>query len=67
MSQSNLVTESGVYSFLDANWHHQITYVKFNLNVVYSPPYGRELWNYKLANYDCIQRAIANYDWEKAF
>ena len=27
----------------------------------------REVWHYKLANSECIQRAIANYDWEKAF
>ena len=37
------------------------------LNVIYPPPYGRKVWYYKLGNYECIQRAIANYDWEKAF
>ena len=66
-SQPNLVTESGVHSSLHENCHHQITYVKFNLNVIYPPPYEREVWHYKLANSECIQRAIANYDWEKAF
>ena len=24
--------------------HHQITYEKFNLNVIYPPPYEREVW-----------------------
>ena len=24
-------------------------------------------WHYKLANSECIQGEIANYDWEKAF
>ena len=38
-----------------------------NLNVIYPPPYDREAWQYKLANYDCIQSAIANFDWEKTF
>ena len=33
----------------------------------YPPPYKREVWHYKLANCDCIQRAIKNFDWEKAF
>ena len=33
-SQPNLVTESGVHSSLHANCHHQITYAKFNLNVI---------------------------------
>ena len=27
----------------------------------------KEVWYYKLANSECIQRAIANYDWEKFF
>ena len=33
----------------------------------YPPPYEREVWHYKLANSDCIQRAIKNFDLEKAF
>ena len=66
-SQSNLVTESGVYSPLHANCHHLITYVKFKLNVIYPAPNEREVWHYKLVNSECIQRAIADYDWEKAF
>ena len=53
-SQPNSVTESGVHSSLYANCHHQITYVKFNLNVIYPPPYEREVWHYKLANTECI-------------
>ena len=61
-SQPNLVTESGVHSSLHANYHHQITYVKFNLNVIYPPSYKREVWHYKLANSECIQLGIANYD-----
>ena len=40
-SQPNLVTESGVHSSLHANCHHQITYLKFNLNVIYPTPYER--------------------------
>ena len=59
--------ESGVHSSLHANCHHQLPYVKFNLNVFYPPPYEREVWHYELANSDCIQSAIKNFDWEKAF
>ena len=66
-SQPNLVIESGVHSSLHANCHHQITYVKFKLNVIYPPPYEREVWYYKLANSDCIESARANFDWEKVF
>ena len=41
--------------------------MKFNLNVFYPRPYEREVWYYKLANSDCIQRAIKNFDWKKVF
>ena len=29
------------------------------------PSYEREIQHYKLANCECMQRAIANYDWDK--
>ena len=59
--------ESGVHSSLNENCHHQLSYVKCNLNVFCSPLYEREVWHYKLANSDCIPREIKNFDWEKAF
>ena len=34
-TQPNLVMESGVHSSLHANCHHQLPYVKFNLNIFY--------------------------------
>ena len=37
-SQPNQVRESGIQSSLRVNCHYQITYVKFNLNVIYPPP-----------------------------
>ena len=37
-SQPNLVIESGVHSSLHANCHHQLTYVKFNSNVIIHLP-----------------------------
>ena len=66
-TQSNLVMESGVHSSLHADCHHQLPSVKFNLIFFYPPPYEWEVWHYKLTNSDCIQRAIKNFDWEKAF
>ena len=41
--------------------------MKFNLNAFYPPPYEREVWHYKLANSDCIQRTVKSFDCEKAF
>ena len=66
-SQTNLVIESGVYSSLHVSCHHHTAYAKFNLNVTYPPTYEREVWHYKLANWDFIQRSITNFSWEKAF
>ena len=66
-TQPNLVMESGDHSSLHANCHHQLPYVKFNLNVFHPPPYEREVWHYKLTNSDCIQRVIKNFDVEKVF
>ena len=40
-SQPNLIIESGFHSSLHANCHHQITHVKFNLNVIYPHLYER--------------------------
>ena len=59
--------ESGVHSSLHANCHHQLPYVKFNLNVFYPSSYEREVWHYKVGNSDCIQKAIKNFAWEKTF
>ena len=41
--------------------------LKFNSNVFYAPAYKREVRHYKLANTDCIQGLIANFDREKVF
>ena len=38
----HLVTESGVHSSSHENCK---TYAKFNLNVIYPPPYEREVWH----------------------
>ena len=40
---------------------------KFNLDIVYPPPYEREIWHYQKTNIDLIKRAINSFDWEKAF
>ena len=40
-SQPDLVVESGVQSSLVQSCHHQIVFAKFNLKVVFPPPYER--------------------------
>ena len=59
-TQPNLVMESGVHSSLHANYHHHITFAKFNLKIHYPPPYEREVWHYQKANVDQIRQAISS-------
>ena len=66
-SQPNLITDSGVHSSLHSNCHHQIVFAKFNLHIVYPPPYLREIWHYREANTRLIRRAIKEFNWERAF
>ena len=63
-SQPNMVIDSGVHASLHANCHHQIIYAKFDLKIIYPPPYERTVWHFKHANSDHIKRAIDIFDWE---
>ena len=65
-SQPNMVIDSGVHASLHANCHHQIIYAKFDLKIIYLPPYERTVWHFKHANSDHIKRAIDIFDWESA-
>ena len=40
-SQPNMVIDSGVHASLHANYHHQIIYAKFDLKIIYPPPYQK--------------------------
>ena len=62
-----MITDSGVHSSLHSNCHHQIVLTKFNLHIVYPPPYSREIWHYREANTRLIRRAIKEFNWERAF
>ena len=66
-SLPNLIIDSGVHSCLQPNCHHQIVYAKFNFEVIYPPPYLREVWHYKDANIELIRRAVIGFNWTRAF
>ena len=65
--QPNLVTNSGIKPSVHENCHHQITYAKFNLQIIYPPSYQRLVWDYKNANASSIQKALNMIDWNKLF
>ena len=66
-NQPNLVTESGVYPSLHPKCHHQIVFVKLNLNVEYPPLYECLIWDYKNADIPSINCAIEIFDWGNSF
>ena len=53
-SQPSLMMESGVHSSLHPNCHHQEVFAKFNLSVLYPPPYEGTVWFYKKTNPELI-------------
>ena len=65
--QPSLVVDSGVHPTLHENCHHQITYCKLNLNIVYPPPYERLVWDFKRANVNAVTTAINQVEWKFLF
>ena len=62
-----MITDSGVHSSLHSNCLHQIVFAKFNLHIVYPPPYLREIWHYREANTRLIRHSIKEFNLERAF
>ena len=66
-SQTNLITESGVNLSLHPSSHHQIIFTKFNLEIHYPPTYFPDVWHCQDANTKLMRRAIAVFDWDRAY
>ena len=65
-SQTNLVMSPCIHSSLHWNCHHKIIFAKFDLKVHY-PPCEREVWHFKKANTDDMERAINGFPWKSFF
>ena len=44
-AKPNLIIESGVHPSLYPNSHHQIIFAKFNLKIIFPPPYFSNVWH----------------------
>ena len=66
-SQLNLDMEFGVHSYHHANYHHHITFWKFNLRIYYFSSYEQEAWHYQKAYADQIRQAINELPWDNPF
>ena len=66
-SNHSFISSSGVEVSLFEKCHHHLIYGKINFNVPLPPPYIREVWDYKKAKVENIQRSISSIDWDFMF
>ena len=64
-SQSNLIIEPSVHPSLHPNCHHQIAYVKFNLQIHFPPPNSPKFWHHKDAKTKPTIRSIEKLNWQR--
>ena len=62
----NITRNCGIENTIHEKCHH-IIYGTLNFNVTLPPPYYGEIWVYKHANTENIQKAISMFDRHKAF
>ena len=43
--------------------YHNIIYGTLNFDIPLPPPYYRDVWHYKHANTECIQKTISTFYW----
>ena len=58
---------SGIKPSLNENCDHQITYAKFNLQIIYPSPYQRLVWDYKNGKASSVEKALSMINWNKLF
>ena len=61
-SDFNITRNYGIEKKIHKKCHHEIIYGTLNFNVPLPPPYSREIWDYKHANTENIQKAISMFD-----
>ena len=65
--QANLSANTGVFTSLNPNCHHQIMNSSFDLNICYPAPYQRQIWDYKKADSTNIRKMLDSVNWAKLF
>ena len=61
-SNASCIRSYGIEQPIYERCHHSITYGTLDFNVPLPLPYYREIWDYKNADTESIQRAISNFD-----
>ena len=60
--QLNITSNCEIEKTAPEKCYHNITYGTFNFNVPLPLPYYAEIWNYKHANIEKIQKAVSVFD-----
>ena len=55
-----------MHALIHPNYHHQITCMKLNLKIHYTPPYKWKIQHHQKANIGHIRRARKEFSWEKS-
>ena len=66
-SDWNINRNCGIKKAIHEKCHHDIIYGTLSFNVPLPSPYYGEIWDYKHANTENIQKVISMFDWHKAF
>ena len=66
-SNTSFVKNCGSELSIYEKCHHNIIYGTLNFDIPLPPSYYRDIWDYKNADTDSIQKAISAFDWSKAF
>ena len=66
-TNQNVISNYGVDVSLFNKCHHNIIHGKIDIRVPLPPVYVREVWDCSKANVENIKKAVANFNWKRAF
>ena len=66
-SNTSFVKNCGSELLICEKCHHNIIYGTLNFDIPLPPPYDKDIWDYKHANTEIIQKAISTFYWSKSF
>ena len=66
-TNQNVISNYGVDFSLFNKCHHNIIHGKIDICVPLPPVYVCEVWDYSKANVENIKKAVANFNWKRAF
>ena len=66
-ANQNVISNYGVDVSLFNKCHHNIIHGKIDIRVPLPPVFVREVWYYSKANVENIKKAVANFNWKRAF